>query len=919
MALNIADLFEHAVDAAPDKPAVKVGDVVISYTELEAESNRLAHFFASRGIGAGDHVGVYAKNSIEHVIAVLAILKVRAVAINVNYRYVEGELNYLFENADLVALVHERPYADLVALCAPKHEKLQTVVVIPDVLDPTSDADISSYDGVLLADAVDGQSPERDFAERSNDDLHIIYTGGTTGFPKGVMWRHEDFWRVLGGGIDFTTGVPLEEFDQSEQAKLDGRMTTFPLSPLMHGGAQAGLLMHLFAGHLTVLEPKFDPVKTWEIIERDKVQLIFMTGDAMARPLIEAYEAKQAEGTSYDCSNLLAISSSAAIFSPPVKARWMTAFPNSFFTDSIGASETGFQGMGLQEKGNISSDGPVVALGPASVVIGDDGEVLDLETNVGAIGRLGRGGSVPVGYYKDPEKSAKTFLEIGGQRYSVPGDFARIEEEGKVTLLGRGSNCVNTGGEKVYPEEVEMAIKGHPAVYDCLVVGIPDEKYGQSVAVVDPAPRGPPGRARGAARVPPRPPLGLQAAAQPDAGPRDPAQRDRQGAVPACQGDDPGGSRHRAGGLGMMRSPLCEAFGIEYPIFAFTPSEHVAAAVSKAGGLGVLGCVRFNDTEELESVLTWLDDNTDGKPYGVDIVMPMKIPTEGTSLDLGAMIPDDHKKFVDETLLKLGVPPLPEGEGRDGVLGWLHSVARSHLDVALKHRPVFIANALGSPPKDVIDKCHEHGIQIGALAGAAKHALSHVANGVDIIIAQGYEAGGHTGEVASMVLQPDIVDAVGPDVPVLGAGGIGCGRQIAASMALGSQGVWMGSIWLGTAEYQLMGTGNTEAWETAFTRATSSDTVRTRVYTGKPARLLKTKWTEAWAEEGAPAPLPMPLQNLLVSDAHNRISAANDPDVISMPVGQIVGRMNEVRPVAEVMADLVSEFEETVARLDKLR
>lgn len=366
-----------------------------------------------------------------------------------------------------------------------------------------------------------------------------------------------------------------------------------------------------------------------------------------------------------------------------------------------------------------------------------------------------------------------------------------------------------------------------------------------------------------------------------------------------------------------MRSPLCDRFGIEYPIFAFTPSEHVAAAVSRAGGLGVLGCVRFNETEELERTLSWLDDNTDGKPYGVDIVMPMKIPTEGTSLDLGAMIPEEHKQFVDKTLLALGVPPLPEGEGREGVLGWLHSVARSHLDVALQHRPVLIANALGSPPADVVEKCHEHGIAVAALAGAAKHALSQVANGVDIIVAQGHEAGGHTGEIASMVLTPEVVDAVGPDVPVLGAGGIGSGRQVAASMALGAQGVWTGSIWLGTEEYQNL--VSNKGWSTAFTRATSADTVRTRVYTGKPARLLKTRWTEAWAEEGAPEPLPMPLQNLLVAEAHNRINASDNPDVISMPIGQIVGRMNEVRPVADVMADLVSEFEETVARLDKLR
>ncbi|MGZ4464421.1 MAG: NAD(P)H-dependent flavin oxidoreductase, partial [Nocardioides sp.] len=240
----------------------------------------------------------------------------------------------------------------------------------------------------------------------------------------------------------------------------------------------------------------------------------------------------------------------------------------------------------------------------------------------------------------------------------------------------------------------------------------------------------------------------------------------------------------------------------------------------------------------------------------------------------------------------------------------------SHVDVALAHRPVLIANALGSPPVDVIEKAHEHGVKVAALAGAAKHALSHVNNGVDIIVAQGYEAGGHTGEIASMVLTPDIVDAVGPDVPVLGAGGIGSGRQVAASLALGAQGVWTGSIWLGTEEYRNL-TSN-KGWETAFLRATSSDTVRTRIYTGKPARLLKTRWTEAWAEDGAPSPLPMPLQNLLVAQAHNRINASGDPDVISMPVGQIVGRMNEVRPVADVMADLVSEFEEAVARLDKI-
>ncbi|MCW2857293.1 MAG: Long-chain-fatty-acid--CoA ligase FadD19 [Marmoricola sp.] len=484
MALNIADLFEHAVDAAPDKPAVKVGERTVTYADLEAESNKLAHYLQSQGVKPGDHVAVYAKNSIEHVVAVLAIVKIRAVNINVNYRYVEGELNYLFENADVVALIVERTYAPLVAKTYPNHPRLHTVVVVPDVIEPDDTSDITDFGGVPYADAIADQSAERDFAERSPDDLHIIYTGGTTGFPKGVMWRHEDFWRTLGGGIDFYTGENLSEFDQSEQAKQDGRMVTLPLSPLMHGGAQAGLLMHLFAGHLTILEPKFDPQRTWELIDENGIMLIFMTGDAMARPLIEEFERKATTDSPYSGASLFAVSSSAAIFSPEVKERWINALPNPVYTDSVGASETGFQGMGMQDKAHISSDGPVVGLGPNSVVLDDNNKILDLATNVGKIGRLGRGGSVPVGYYKDEKKSAETFLVIDGLRISVPGDFARIEEEGRVTLLGRGSNCVNTGGEKVYPEEVEMAIKRHPAVYDVLVVGIPDEKFGQSVAAV---------------------------------------------------------------------------------------------------------------------------------------------------------------------------------------------------------------------------------------------------------------------------------------------------------------------------------------------------------------------------------------------------------------------------------------------------
>ena len=253
-----------------------------------------------------------------------------------------------------------------------------------------------------------------------------------------------------------------------------------------------------------------------------------------------------------------------------------------------------------------------------------------------------------------------------------------------------------------------------------------------------------------------------------------------------------------------MKTDLCERFGIEYPIFVFTPSEKVAAAVSRAGGMGVLGCVRFNDADDLENVLQWMDANTDGKPYGVDIVMPAKVPTEGTSVDINKLIPQAHRDFVAKTLADLGVPPLPEDEEKsEGVLGWLHSVARSHVDVALRHPIKLIANALGSPPKDVIDQVHAAGVPVAALAGSAKHALRHVENGVDIVVAQGHEAGGHTGEIGSVVLWPEIVDALDGKAPVLAAGGIGTGRQVAAALALGAQGVWMGSAFLTSAEYDL--------------------------------------------------------------------------------------------------------------------
>jgi len=363
-----------------------------------------------------------------------------------------------------------------------------------------------------------------------------------------------------------------------------------------------------------------------------------------------------------------------------------------------------------------------------------------------------------------------------------------------------------------------------------------------------------------------------------------------------------------------MRTPLCDTLGLEYPIFAFSHCRDVVAAVSKAGGMGVLGAVGFS-ADQLETELVWIDEHVGGKPYGVDIVMPATsagvegADPEALLAQIQAMIPDAHRQFVDELMERFDIPPLPEGERAGGVLGWAEGVARAHVDIAFGHPISLIANALGSPPKDIIDRSHEAGVKVAALAGKAQHAVRHVNNGVDIVIAQGHEAGGHTGEVTTMVLVPEIVDAV-PGTPVLAAGGIGTGRQIAAGMALGAQGVWMGSIWLATAE-----SSSAPEHLERYLEATSSDTVRSKSYTGKPARMLRSAWTDAWADPNGPGPLGMPLQNILTAEANARIARSHRKDIAFVPVGQIVGSMNSVRPVRDVMFDLVEGYIEAVQRL----
>ena len=477
MALNIADLAEHAIDAVPDRVALICGDDEITYAGLEEKANRLAHYLIDHGVKKDDKVGLYCRNRIEIVIAMLGIVKAGAILVNVNYRYVEGELRYLFDNSDMVALVHERQYSERVANVLPDTPNVKTVLVIDDGSTVPAQA-YQGYGGVEFYQAIAEGSPERDFGTRSADDIYLLYTGGTTGFPKGVMWRHEDIYRVLLGGTDFATGeFVADEYDHAKQAAAAPPMIRFPVPPMIHGATQSATWMALFTGGTVVLSPEFDAEGVWSAIEQHKVNLLFFTGDAMARPLLDALESSER-----DLSSLFLLSSTAALFSPSLKEKFLELLPNRVITDSIGSSETGFGGTSVVAKGQSGGGGPRVTIDKKTVVLDDDGN--EVVPGSGVRGILAKRGNIPVGYYKDEKKTAETFRTINGVRYAIPGDYAQVESDGTVTMLGRGSVSINSGGEKIYPEEVEGALKGHPDVFDALVVGVPDPRYGQHVAAV---------------------------------------------------------------------------------------------------------------------------------------------------------------------------------------------------------------------------------------------------------------------------------------------------------------------------------------------------------------------------------------------------------------------------------------------------
>lgn len=369
-----------------------------------------------------------------------------------------------------------------------------------------------------------------------------------------------------------------------------------------------------------------------------------------------------------------------------------------------------------------------------------------------------------------------------------------------------------------------------------------------------------------------------------------------------------------------MNTEIRRQLGIEFPIFAFTHCRDVVAAVSNAGGIGVLGAIGFSP-EQLEVELTWIDEHVGDNPYGVDIVIPAKyegmdeMDPEKLEEQIQALVPAGHKEFARKILEDHGVPDIPENEERSsGMMGWTAAHAARLIDVALAHPKVrLIANALGTPPPDVVERVQSAGLLIGALAGSVKHAMSHKNAGLDFIICQGSEGGGHTGDVGSIVLWPEVIDAVAP-TPVLAAGGIGSGRQMAAAMAMGAQGVWSGTLWLTVEEADIP-----PKQMESYLAATSRDTVRSKSFTGKPCRMLKNDWTDAWEAEDTPDPLPMPLQMIVAIEAVSRGHRYPEQarDVNFNPCGQVIGHATKVRKAREVVLSMVEEYVEATERLQE--
>ncbi len=471
---NLADLFELVADTIAEREAMVAGANRLTYGDLEERANRLAHHLLAAGVQAGDHVGLQLLNGSEYVEGMLAAFKIRAVPINVNYRYVDAELAHLFDDADLVAVVHHRQFSPRVAAVAPGLPLLHSLIVVEDGSDEPSPPGAVGYE-----DAVAAASPIRDFGPRSGDDIYCAYTGGTTGLPKGVLWRQEDiFFAAMGGGDPLQSGDFITRPDELVDRLPDQGMVTLATPPLMHVSAHWLAFALLFGGGRLVVTPqgRFDPETIWSLIADEKVNVLVIVGDAMARPLADAFGQR-------DTSSLIVIGSGGAILSPSTKQMLSSLVPNALIVDGFGASETGTVGSRSSLPGSADDDDlPRFTLNEQTSVLDD--ELRPVAPGSDTIGRLARRGHIPLGYYKDKAKTANTFVEVEGVRWVLPGDMAKVDDDGTVVLLGRGSVSINTGGEKVYPEEVESVLKSHPAVFDAVVVGVSDERWGERVVAV---------------------------------------------------------------------------------------------------------------------------------------------------------------------------------------------------------------------------------------------------------------------------------------------------------------------------------------------------------------------------------------------------------------------------------------------------
>ena len=458
---NLAELFETVARTVPDREAVVHGTRRLTFAELDERAGRLAAVLASAGVGVDDHVGLHLWNGTEYLEGMLAAYKLRAVPVNINYRYVADELRYLFDDADLVAVVHEPSFASLVEEARPP--ALRFTLARGD-----------AYERALTA--VDSPAPPA--AGRSGDDRYILYTGGTTGPPKGVVWRHEDiFFAALGGGGD----PPITSPEELGERAPRGRTRMLPACPFMHGSAHWMALSTLYRGGTIVIDPSptFRAEDVWQAVADEAVTFLVIVGDAFARPLLEALDGPGRDR--WDLTSLTVILSGGAVLSPTVKDELLARLPGCMVVDGFGASETGGQGQ-MVAVPRATGTNPRFRMDAATTVLDDD--LRPLAPGSGVVGRLARRGRIPLGYHKDPERTAATFPVVDGVRWSVPGDLAVVEDDGTITVLGRGSVSINTGGEKVHPEEVEAALKGHPSVFDAVVVGIPDPRWGQRVTAV---------------------------------------------------------------------------------------------------------------------------------------------------------------------------------------------------------------------------------------------------------------------------------------------------------------------------------------------------------------------------------------------------------------------------------------------------